>query len=151
MSTRTTHEHDGTLAVFLIGMRFNRPWRPDAWLPTFLAMPRMLRELARDPGSGFLGYRLLLGGRGVTVVQYWRDVESVYAYAGDPARSHRPAWQAFNRRARRAGPAVGIWHETFQVARAESVYVDMPPTGLAAATRVVEVGAGRHTARERMG
>lgn len=150
MSSRTTHEHQGTLAVFLIGMRFNRPWRPDLWGPAFLAMPRMLRELSGDPTTGFLGYRLLLGERGVTVVQYWRDVAAVYAYAGDPARSHRPAWQAFNRRARRAGPAVGIWHETYEVARAESVYVDMPTTGLAAATREVAVGAGRHGARERI-
>ncbi|SDD88555.1 DUF4188 domain-containing protein [Auraticoccus monumenti] len=151
MSSRTTHQHEGPLAVFLIGMRFNRPWRPDLWLPPFLAMPRMLRELSSDPGSGFLGYRLLTGGRGVTVVQYWRDVASVYAYAGDPTRVHRSAWQAFNRRARRAGPAVGIWHETFEVARAESVYVDMPTSGLAAATSEVAVAPGRHSARERIG
>lgn len=151
MVHRTTHQHEGPLVVFLIGMRFNRPWRPDLWLPPFLSMPGMLKELSKDPGSGLLGYRLLFGGGGVTVVQYWRDVDSVYAYAADPARSHRPVWQAFNRRARRAGPAVGIWHETYEVARAESVYVGMPPTGLAAATRVVDVAAGRHGARERIG
>lgn len=150
MTTRSTHQHEGTLTVFLIGMRFNRLWRPDVWVPVFLAMPRMLRELSQDPATGFLGYRLLFGERGVTVVQYWRDVDSVYAYATDPAHSHRPAWQAFNRRARSAGPAVGIWHETFEVARAESVYVGMPPTGLAAATAVVDVRPGRHSARERI-
>ena len=26
---RMTHQHDGELVVFLIGMRFNRPWRVD--------------------------------------------------------------------------------------------------------------------------
>ena len=41
---RMTHQHDGELVVFLIGMRFNRPWRVDKWLPAFVAMPRMLAE-----------------------------------------------------------------------------------------------------------
>lgn len=27
--SRTTHEHDGELVVFLIGMRLNQPWRID--------------------------------------------------------------------------------------------------------------------------
>ena len=39
-----------------------------------------------------------------------------------------------DRRARRVPGAVGVWHETYQVARAESVYVDLPLQGLAAAT-----------------
>ena len=67
-------------------------------------------------------------------MQYWRRTEDVYRYAGDRGARHRPAWAAFNRRARRIRGAVGIWHETYDVARAESVYVDLPPTGLAAAT-----------------
>ena len=55
--TPLTHEHDGPLVVFLIGMRINRWWRPDLWLPVFAVMPTMLAELSRDPGSGLLGYR----------------------------------------------------------------------------------------------
>ncbi len=31
------HTHDGELAVFLIGMRVNHPWRPDLWGPVFAA------------------------------------------------------------------------------------------------------------------
>lgn len=134
--TRTTNAptDDGTgIVVFLIGMRFTRPWRVDAWLPVFLAMPRMLAELAKDPGSGLLGHRLVLGGDGPLVIQYWRDRESLYAYAGDTGRLHRPAWAAFNRRARRVPGAVGIWHETFVAGEFESIYGDMPPTGLAKA------------------
>ncbi|SHN63070.1 protein of unknown function [Geodermatophilus obscurus] len=131
---RWTHTHEGDLTVFLIGMGINRPWRPDAWLPVFLAMPRMLRELAADPASGFLGYRMTLGRRGPVLVQHWRTVEDVYRYATDTGGGHRPAWTAFNRRARRVPGAVGIWHETYEVARAESVYVDLPIQGLAAAT-----------------
>jgi hypothetical protein len=131
---RWTHTHEGDLTVFLIGMRINRSWRPDAWFPVLAAMGPMLAELARDPGSGFLGYRMTLGWRGPVLVQYWRTVEDVYRYASDTGSRHRPAWSAFNRRVRRVPGAVGIWHETYEVARAESVYVDLPVQGLAAAT-----------------
>jgi hypothetical protein len=147
---RWTHDHAGDLTVFLIGMRVNKPWRPDAWLPTFLAMPRMLRELARDPSSGFLGYRMALGVGGPVLVQYWRRPEDVYRYAGDREAAHRPAWAAFNRRARSVPGAVGVWHETYEVARAESVYVDMPPVGLAAATAARPVGGRLDRAADRL-
>lgn len=158
---RVTHGHHGELAVFLIGMRVNRWWRVDQWLPAVAAMPRMLKELyaakaaaergeGQDPG--FLGHRLLLGGRGPTVVQYWRSVGDIYSYAGSADHEHRPAWTAFNARARRAPGAVGIWHETFAVpARGhESIYVSMPPTGLAAATVVIPVARRGESARERL-
>ena len=116
-----THEHDGPIGVFLIGMRFNRLHRPDQWVPVFAAMPKMLAELYRNKAAaargeaedlGFLGARTLMGGRGVTVVQYWRSVEHIYGYASAPDHERRPAWTAFNARARRAAGAVGIWHET---------------------------------------
>jgi hypothetical protein len=136
---RWTHTHEGDLTVFLIGMRINRVWRPDAWLPVLAAMGPMIAELARDPDSGFLGHRMTLGPRGPVLVQYWRGVEDVYRYATAPEARHRPAWTAFNRRARRVAGAVGIWHETYQVARAESIYVDLPVQGLAAATGARQV------------
>jgi Domain of unknown function (DUF4188) len=47
-AARMTHDYDGDLVVYLIGMRINRPWRPDLWLPVFSAMPRMLAELMKD-------------------------------------------------------------------------------------------------------
>src|SRR3954454_8137572 len=50
---------------------------------------------------------------------------------------HRPAWTAFNRRARMSSGVVGIWHETYEIARAESVYVGTPTMGLAKATEIV--------------
>lgn len=137
---RMTHDHDGELVVFLIGMRINRWWRPDLWLPVFNAMPPMLAELSKDPDSGMLGYRLLLGEGGPMLVMYWDSHEKLYAYASRPDAEHRPAWTRFNQRARRAPGAVGIWHETFQVAAAESVYVGMPARGLAKATSAVPVG-----------
>ena len=147
---RMTHRHDGELVVFLIGMRINAFWRPDAWIPTALAMGPMLAELLRDPDSGLLGWRMALGLRGPVLVQYWASHEKLYAYAGDAGRAHRPAWLAYYRRARAARGAVGVWHETYVVARAESMYVAMPASGLAAATSVVPVTGSATHARDRL-
>ena len=148
---RMTHEYDGELVVFLIGMRINKPWRPDLWLPVFLAMPKMLAELSKDKDSGLLGYRLSIGSGGPFVVQYWNSIEKLYAYASDRNATHRPAWAAFNRRARKGPGTVGIWHETYLVDRAESIYFGMPAFGLAAATSSVRVARRGETARERLG
>ncbi|WP_091605773.1 monooxygenase family protein [Arthrobacter koreensis] len=57
------------------------------------------------------------------------------------------AWEEFNRRARSAPGAVGIWHETYVVNRAEPMYVGMPLTGLAAATGSREAGTGSRAAQ----
>ena len=97
-------------------------------------MPGMLAELSKDPTSGFLGYRLTFSGGGPLIVQYWSSHEKLYGYASARDASHRPAWTAFNRRARKSRGAVGIWHETYQVARAETIYAGTPTMGLAKAT-----------------
>ncbi|WP_104531077.1 DUF4188 domain-containing protein [Streptomyces specialis] len=150
---RMTAGTDDGVTVFLIGMRINDFRHPRSWWPVFTAMPRMLKELSRDPESGLLGYRLLLGGpRLFYVVQYWSSEEKLLAYASAPDREHRPAWAAFNRRARAARGRVGIWHETYVVPAGahEEMYVDMPPFGLGAATGVVPVGPRGETAAERL-
>ena len=146
---RMTHQHTGELVVFLIGMRINQWWRVREWWPVFGAMPKMLTELYTDPDSGFLGHRLTLAPGGPLLVQYWRSHAALYDYASTQDAVHRPAWTEFNRRARKAPGAVGIWHETFQVARAESIYVSMPVTGLAKATAAVPVGSWADRARAR--
>jgi len=48
---RMTVEIEGDFVVFLIGMRLNKPWKIHKWLPVFVAMPRMLKELAGRPQS----------------------------------------------------------------------------------------------------
>lgn len=149
---RHTHAEppDGTLTVFLIGMRINRWWRPDAWGPVAAAMGPMIPELSRDPSSGFLGASTTIGRHGPVLIQYWRSPEDLQRYASDRDAKHRPAWTAFNARARRAPGAVGIWHETYQVAAAETLYADMPPFGLGAALGTEEVGAPLNTAAKRL-
>src|SRR5690606_22798373 len=147
---RMTHRHESELVVFHIGMQINRWWRPDLWVPAFMAMPKMLRELMTDPDSGLLGFELLFGGGGPYVVQYWSSVDKLYAYASTPSQLHRPAWSRFNRAARKVPGAVGIWHETFLVERAESVYVSTPVFGLPGATEVVPVQTRHRRARTRL-
>lgn len=146
---RMTHRHEGELVVFNIGMQINSWWRPDLWLPVFLEMPKMLRELSTAPDSGLLGYELLFGAGGPWVVQYWSSAEKLYAYASDPSAEHRPAWSRFNRLARKAPGAVGIWHETYLVERAESMFVSTRPMGLAKATELVPVERRHDRARAR--
>ena len=55
MTERMCARIDGDFVVFLIGFRINKPWKLHKWLPVFLAMPRMLKELEGRPDSGFLG------------------------------------------------------------------------------------------------
>jgi hypothetical protein len=150
IAARMTHEHEGELVVFLIGMRINQMWRPHLWFPAFRAMPAMLAELSADSDSELMGYRLTFGRGGPLLVQYWSSHEKLYAYASDPHSAHRPAWARFNQTVRKAPGAVGIWHETYVVDRAETLYSGMPPFGLAAATAAVPVARRGETARERL-
>ena len=140
----------GTVAVFLIGMRFNRLRAVRTWWPVFTAMPRMLAEVSADPDSGMLGARSYWSGRVLMVVQYWRSAEALGAYARDPARLHQPAWMAFNRAAAGSGD-VGIFHETYEVdaAAVETVYGNMPAFGLGLATATRPLGSRRRTRTER--
>ena len=148
--SRMTHDYEGELVVFLIGMRINKPSRPDLWLPVFRAMPAMLAELSADPDSGLLGFRLAIGSGGPSVIQYWSSSEKLYAYATDRNSTHRPAWARFNSMIRKSPGAVGVWHETYVVDRAETVYSGMPPFGLAAATSAVPIARRGETAPERL-
>ncbi len=131
---RYTGTIEGDFVVFLIGMRVNRPWKVHRWMPVFVAMPRMLRELERSGAYGFLGATLGLWTTGPTVVQYWRSFEQLERYARDPDAAHLPAWRRFNKLARGTGD-VGIWHETYRVRAGEyeTIYGDMPRVGLARA------------------
>jgi len=123
---------EGDFVVFLIGMRINKLWKVRRWWPVFRAMPKMIRELSRDPESGLLGVTTGLLGGGPAVVQYWRSFEDLERFARDPGAPHLPAWRAFNQQVRKSGD-VGIWHETYRVhaGESEAIYANMPRIGLA--------------------
>jgi len=145
-----TAELDGEVIVFLIGMRINRGWKLHKWLPIARAMPRMLRELEASPNTGFLGFHTWFGNPTITL-QYWRSFDDLERYAKDATRLHRPAWAAFNRAVASNGD-VGIWHETYRVRPGdfECIYNNMPPFGLARATRRVPAQGRRESAAGRM-
>jgi hypothetical protein len=146
--TKMTAEIEGDFVVFLIGMRVNKPWKIHKWLPVFLAMPRMLRELEAHPESGFLGH---IGGLSV-IVQYWRSFDHLEAYARSKDRQHWPAWVAFNKRIGNSRGDVGIWHETYRAhaGEYETIYSGMPPFGLGKAGKLVPVSGRRDSARGRL-
>jgi len=143
-----TVEIEGDFVVFLIGMRINRIWKPHKWLPVFLAMPRMLRELRRHPQLGCLGAQM--GMR--VIVQYWRSFDHLEAYARSRDHEHLPAWRDFNKRLGQSRGDVGIWHETYRVRAGEyeAVYSGMPVHGLGAAGRLAPASGRRESARGRL-
>jgi hypothetical protein len=146
--SRMTVEVEGDFVVFLIGMRINKPWKVHQWLPVFLAMPRMLKELQGQPDSGFLGYTFSLG----VIVQYWRSFERLETYARNRDGEHWPAWVAFNTKIGNSRGDVGIWHETYRVRAGEyeAVYSGMPPIGLGKVGTLVPASGRRESARGRL-
>ncbi len=129
--TRVTARMDREFVVFLIGMRINRWWRPDQWLPVAMAMPKMMRELEAQPERGLLGWESGGFANPTIMVQYWESLEKLLAYARASDAVHLPAWSRFMKAART--DAVGIWHETYVVTpgRYENVYGNFPePFGL---------------------
>ncbi|MFZ0548576.1 MAG: DUF4188 domain-containing protein [Candidatus Promineifilaceae bacterium] len=147
---RYTAGTDEPFVVFLIGMRFNK-WRAvRQWLPVFMAMPKMIRELEAHPEKGFLGGRLLLEWRGATNIQYWRSFEALEQFARNPDDPHLPAWKAFYKNVKDG--SVGFWHETYVVRPGlfETIYNNTPRMGLASVMDHVPATGGRREARERL-
>jgi hypothetical protein len=143
---------DDEIVVFLVGMRVHRWHKVRSWLPTFLAMPRSLIQLSKNPDLGLLHAKAYWAGRDAIVVQYWRSVEHLGRFAKDPALAHAPAWAAFNRRAAGSGD-VGVWHETYRVpaGQVETAYGNMPPFGLGKALGARErAGSPRNSTHDRM-
>lgn len=147
INQRMTVQLEGDFVVFIIGMRINRPWKINKWLPVVLSMPRMLKELAQKPESGFLGAESSLG----LVLQYWKSFEHLEAYAKDRDGLHYPAWKAFNTKIRSNGD-VGIWHETYKVRAGEyeCIYNNMPPYGLGKVGELVPATGRREYAGDRI-
>lgn len=147
---RFTADAEGDFVVFLIGMRFNKPWKVHKWFPVVTAMPKMLRVIDQHPELGCLGHHMWLG-RTTMTVQYWRSFEDLDHFARDKGLPHLEPWRKFNRAIRNSGD-VGIWHETYKVRAGEyeAVYGNMPTFGLAAATNHVPVAQKAHSAAARI-
>ncbi len=148
---RYTAKIDGPFVVFLIGMRINKFYRLDKWLPVAMAMPPMIKTLQEHPQKGLLSIENFLYWRGAAIVQYWRTFEDLERFASDPGDPHRGSWQRFNKAVGTDG-TVGIWHETYKVEAGsyECVYGNMPVFGLASATTHVPAVGQLERARTRI-
>jgi hypothetical protein len=147
---RVTASFDGSFVVFLIGMRVNEPLKVHKWLPVATAMPRMIKELYRQPELGFLNAEMWFS-RTTVMVQYWRSMDQLLDYAKNREAEHLPAWQAFNKAIGTDG-SVGIWHETYAVSPGcyENIYVNMPPFGLGKIGSLQPATGGRQSAATRL-
>lgn len=148
---RYTAKTDQPFVVFLIGMRINKWWRIDKWLPVSNAMNPMMQALYTYPEKGFLHAEFFWNFSGPVLIQYWRSFEDLEKFARNPSDPHLGPWKNFNQLVGGDG-TVGIWHETYTVNpdQFECVYGNMPRFGLAAATEHVQAVGRRETARKRL-
>jgi hypothetical protein len=148
---RYTAKTDEPFVVFLIGMRINKWWRVDKWLPVTNAMTPMLITLFRHPEKGFLHGEFFWNFSGPVLIQYWKSFDELENFARNPSDPHLAVWKKFNQ-AVGADGSVGIWHETYAVNpnQYECVYGNMPKFGLGMATEHVEAVGRRETARLRL-
>jgi len=148
---RYTAQSDQPFVVFLIGMRVNKWWRIDKWLPVSNAMNPMMQTLFTNPEKGFLHAEFYWNFTGPVIIQYWRSFEDLENFARNPSDSHIGAWKKFNQ-AVGADGSVGIWHETYLIEsnKFEGFYGNMPRFGLGMALEHVEASGHRETARKRL-
>ena len=144
-----TTRNDEEVVVFIIGMRINKRWKIRKWGQVFLAKPPMIRELHENKEElGFLSMESYFGLRTALIIQYWKSVDHLQAYA--KAGKHLAAWQDFNRKIGN-NDAVGIFHETYRIAPGdyESVYRNMPKFGLGKALEHIPVDKHLNSAEKR--
>jgi hypothetical protein len=147
---RMTSVPEDEFVLFLIGMRFNNFFAVHRWLPVFLAMPKMLKELHINRELGFKSYEMWVG-RTLILVQYWENSEKLIEYAKAKDSEHLPAWRAFNRAASKS-KAVGVWHETYVIdkTKTENIYVNMPKFGFGKVGNLQPAVGKRNTAANRL-
>jgi len=111
----------------------------------------MIQELMKHPETGFLHAESWFG-RTTLMVQYWRSLDQLLAYARNKDAEHLPAWRAFNKAVGTDG-SVGVWHETYVATPGsyENIYVNMPPFGLGKPGTTYPATGGRQSAASRMG
>jgi Domain of unknown function (DUF4188) len=150
---RFSAQIDESFVVFAIGMQVNNLWAIDKWLPTARAMGPMLNVLHQYPEKGFLGQESFfrLFPICTMMMTYWKSFEHLEHFARNTDDPHLEPWREFNRSIGNDG-SVGIWHETYLVPakQSESIYVNMPIFGLAAATNHVPIVGRKETARRRL-
>jgi hypothetical protein len=149
---RYTANIEGDFVIFIIGMRPNKLWRLDRWLPVARAMGPMLKALRSQKEKGLLSHRFTISSDGPLLIQYWRTFEQLNEFARNAGDPHLEPWRRYNREIGKSGD-VGIWHETYKVRAGEyeAIYTNMPVRGLAVAGEHVPVRGKGHSAARRIG
>ncbi|MBD7909092.1 DUF4188 domain-containing protein [Sporosarcina gallistercoris] len=148
--SRYTADNSEDIVVFIIGMRINKRLSIHRWLPVFLAMSGMIKELYTHKRElGFQSAENHFGLRTTAMIQYWRSLDDLLAYSKN--ENHLKAWKKFNRITAN-NDAVGIYHETYILSKGqyESVYVNMPQYGLGKATKHIPITIDKQTAKKRL-
>jgi Domain of unknown function (DUF4188) len=133
------------LVVIYLGMRVNSL----RGLKTFISFGPKIRQAVDAKPDGLLLHENMVyslfplhGG----MRQYWRDFDSLERWAR--SLPHQQWWQHFLRD--RGG--TGFWHETyFRGGDVESVFIDMPSTGLTKFAPVTPARGSLFSARRRLG
>ena len=132
------------LVVIYLGMRVNAL----TGIKTLAGFgPKISNAVAAKPEGLLLHENVFYSLRHVGMRQYWRDFESLEAWAR--SQPHLAWWQNFLRDT----GGTGFWHETyFRRGGMEAVYVDMQArTGLAAFAPVEPARGAMFSARRRAG
>ena len=119
---------DQDFVLFALGMRVHHYGNPLRLMRLYRLIPQVFDEAKRSPGYLAGTYRFSM--REPLIIQYWRSMEDLQAYAHQGA--HAAIWKHFHQEVM-ASAQVGLWHEAFQIRVAEqhSNYVNMPLTGMA--------------------
>jgi hypothetical protein len=88
---RYTAKTEQAFVVFLIGMRINKWWRFDKWIPVASAMGPMMQTLFTNPEKGFLHSEYFWNFSGPVLIQYWRSFEDLERFARHPSDPHLEA------------------------------------------------------------
>jgi hypothetical protein len=146
---RYTVNNTEDIVVFTIGMRINKWWAFHKWVPVFIAMPPMIKELYANKDLGCQSMEHFFSLRTTLMIQYWRSEEELLAYAR--GQKHLKAWSDFNKKVGN-NDAVGIYHETYLVKKGqyESIYGNMPKFGLGKVFGTKSISASVNSARKRL-
>jgi hypothetical protein len=133
------------LVVIYLGMRANSL----RGVKTLISFgPKIAKAVAQEPDGLLLHENLILslfpphGG----MRQYWRDFDSLERWAR--SGEHAQWWKGFLL----DSGGTGFWHETyFRGGQIESVYIDMPPTGLSRFAPMEPARGSMFSARRRLG